>query len=506
MTTRHTTERSLIRSVALVPAAADGAGSARVPWVNQDYRHALQRRLVADELAQLPKRPVAVPRSLRMLNRYPIANMRQFFQRDSSRGAFSLRNKSFADDVVGVALEAALPAAELPQSPFGAACADRLQRCSAFAIPLAALVYGCAAEGLAVAIGRKVDDAQVHAQHIINVIGRRFVYIARHQKEEHSTAIHQIAFSLPRLKEVLLPLTTDKRDGLAPWQCPDRYRLVVGLEREDTVIVGNTAVGFVGALGLAVQLVAIAHFGKASDDHLRRQSILSPNASIGQRLQRELAKGLLLPGNAADIGTRGVGSFKRSLQGVGLVRRRKELQLGDNLLHTLRDTVVVVDIVSLVAMILSVTVRAIQRQVRFRIGCLRVLELYLRNDMRNLKPGVAILASPVFRLPFGLRNTATLTCVVELLFHLAPLAVIQFGARTYLVSIGATSRRVVQVLHLILTLLNMCQEYVSKHLRQCRLVTFAQCLGTFKKIVVQSQGYRLFRHLSPVYIHRTYIY
>lgn len=181
MTTRHTPEGCLITTVAFVAAATDAARSAGVAGINQEHHHALQSRLVADEVSQLSEGPIGVPCSLRVPNRCALADVRQFFQRNPACAAFGFRNESLADDVVGVALEAALSTTQLPQSPFGAACADRLQRRPASGVPPAALFHILPAVALAVAIGCEVDDAKVDAKHIINLIGRRLIHSARDQ-------------------------------------------------------------------------------------------------------------------------------------------------------------------------------------------------------------------------------------------------------------------------------------------------------------------------------------
>lgn len=79
MPTRLTPEQRLAYSVALVAAAADGARAARVAWLNHDHQHACQRCFVLYEAPKVSKRPVVLPCSLRLPNRYPLADMRQVF-------------------------------------------------------------------------------------------------------------------------------------------------------------------------------------------------------------------------------------------------------------------------------------------------------------------------------------------------------------------------------------------------------------------------------------------
>ncbi len=331
MSTQYATEGCLIGPVAFVAAAADVAGSAAVPGINQGHRHAFKRSLVADKLTQLPKGPVAVPCSLRMLNRCALAYMRQLFQRYSAYAAFGFRNKSLADDVVRVALETALPAAQFLQSPLGASCADRLKCLPPLAIPLATLLYWLPTVDFSVAIGSKVDNAKIDTQHAINLIRCWLIRNADREQIPPALAVDQIAFTLPRLQQQHLAGTSNKGKCLASRYSPDRNRLFVGLKGENAVIVGNTAMLGVGSLSLTIQFVAIGNFGKATNSQLCRQAVLSPNAVVDHFLKIVLAKGLPIPGHAADVIARGIRLFKCTTQRISLFRVRKEFDLGYNL-------------------------------------------------------------------------------------------------------------------------------------------------------------------------------
>src|SRR5690242_5565960 len=108
MTTHDTTKLGLAFAIAAfgMPTPTTAlAGVLRVYQIDPDTR---QPRLVADELPQLAKRPIAVSRPSRFPNRRPRANVRQIFQRNRPLRVFGFLNQPLADNVVRVFLKAPL--------------------------------------------------------------------------------------------------------------------------------------------------------------------------------------------------------------------------------------------------------------------------------------------------------------------------------------------------------------------------------------------------------------
>ena len=323
MPTRNTTKQGLAFSIDLVAAATDVARPRGVARVNRRAWRPCEQRLVGDKDPQLPKSPIVMTCALRVPNFYPFAHALESLKHNPATGAWSTRNQRLTDAMICVGLKAALFAAEFLQRPFRSLRSCRLEARTTTRIPCAPMFNLLPAVDVLVAVGRQVDDAKVHTKRTINLVRWWLVNVARHQQKESALAIHQVAFALSRLQKLALALTGNERHALTTAECPDRERLLRKLKRENTVIVGNAAVGFVCALCLALELVTIANFRKASNDHLRRKAILGADTMIRQRLKVELPKGLLLPCNAADVIAGGVGTFKRTLQCVGLLRRRK---------------------------------------------------------------------------------------------------------------------------------------------------------------------------------------
>src|SRR5436190_7720487 len=110
-------------AIGLLAMAAGRTGAAGVLRVHEDDGHPSRLRLVGEEGSQLSKGPGGERRPGThevggWLSRpYPLANMRQVFQRYRPLCVFGSGDNLFADAVVNVALKARLLAAALLQEP-----------------------------------------------------------------------------------------------------------------------------------------------------------------------------------------------------------------------------------------------------------------------------------------------------------------------------------------------------------------------------------------------------
>jgi hypothetical protein len=119
MPTHDATELSLRAAVAAFRMPTGVASLAAFSRIDKRNRHANKSRLVANELPQLSKGPIAVSCSLRFPNRRPRANVRQIFQRNRPLRAFGLRNKLLCNAMVCILLKAVLFTRQLSQMAFG---------------------------------------------------------------------------------------------------------------------------------------------------------------------------------------------------------------------------------------------------------------------------------------------------------------------------------------------------------------------------------------------------
>jgi hypothetical protein len=236
-----------------------------VARIDEAEADAGERGLVGHERPELAKGPIAVFGTYRLPNRCALADMRQVFQRKCPCAAFGFLYQLLGNPVVGVTLKAALFATQVTQATAAVLGPNGLQAITSALVPLAHTFNLFAAVRLAVTVGGKVDDAKVNTQRSIDVIRRWLVNVAGNQQVKLSLAIHQVAFALSGLQQASLPFAADKRDGrLSPSHGPDRHGGLGEVERENAVVVRNAAMAGVVALGLVIQLIAIAHLGKAA--------------------------------------------------------------------------------------------------------------------------------------------------------------------------------------------------------------------------------------------------
>src|SRR5262245_6463864 len=138
-------------------------GFARVDRHDRDARHP---GLVLHERAQLKERPSRMPGALPLPNRGPLANPLEVFQGDSAIGAFGTRHDGLADDVVLMSSEPGFPARKLLEAFLGSPSSLTLESSPAPVVSLPDLLDRFARIGLAVAVRREVDDAEVHSQEV----------------------------------------------------------------------------------------------------------------------------------------------------------------------------------------------------------------------------------------------------------------------------------------------------------------------------------------------------
>lgn len=322
-------ELRLRLTIGLVDMPTCRTRSAGIAWIDEAYQYTRKQGLVDHKRLQLCEGPRLQYRALRLSSPHPRLDMRQCFQRYSSIRAFSHLYQSFRDHMIGMAGKAVFLPRQLAKATPRAVRALALQFATKPSMPVAH-AFDCATTvDRAVAIHGDVRDAHIDAEHPFNVDWLRGFNVADRYQIERAVHQREIGFTVPRLEQCPLALTTHERDRLPAVKRPDRHGRIFQVPTQDAIIVGDAADGIEGVLGIVVQLVAIGNFGKAADDHLCRQAVLISDASIDQLLKLKLAEGLRIPGHTAHIVAGSISPFKRALQGVGLIVCRKELQLGD---------------------------------------------------------------------------------------------------------------------------------------------------------------------------------
>lgn len=327
MTTSATNKLGLALAIRFLAMAASRASAACVARVNGNHFDASNSRFVFNELPKLSKRPVGVSCALRLLNSCPLADASEFFDGNSSIRALSRVDQSFADDVIHVFLIAGLLAANLFDFAMRRTSPDLLQFLSSFGMALAVCLNLRAAVALTVAIGSNLNDAEVNAKRILNLLRRRFLNIAHGQEKVIAFVVNKVGFALSRFKQLLLPLAALIRNLLATVHRPDGDKLLFGSPGQNPIVKRERAKRLELAAAVSVELVGVGHFRNRSDYDLRRQIKSLSNVGVNQFVQVVLLERLSIPSNHADSVTGSVCFFKSSLEGLGLFFRRIQLDL-----------------------------------------------------------------------------------------------------------------------------------------------------------------------------------
>jgi hypothetical protein len=314
---REALKVGLSTAVAVVTEATGRTGTARVAWINHDNTHACQRRLVAHKLAQLPKGPTAVATTLRMANRHSLSKMRKLFKCEGLASFRRLCNQAFADHVVCVLLKAPLFAGEVAQPAPAVLCADRLQALASKVVAAPYLFDLIATECLTVAVGGKVDDTEVNAQHTqwlvwfwqpLGLCDAQIPYDATADQLSTTDLPGQVVKVLP-LEVAQVKLADD-----APMQRveahPIQWHQTVGAR-----IVANAAVSTKGGTRFMVVGASSAYrfggFVSGTAGKLRTKSKLSTSCAVDGAMERVLVGDALLPRDGSAIRC---GGIKRDLR------------------------------------------------------------------------------------------------------------------------------------------------------------------------------------------------
>lgn len=320
-----TDELSLALAVGLFAMPALRARAARVAWVNRYCCNSGELGFVLDKSAKLSKGPLAMSRTLRPSNRGPLADALQVFETYSSVAFCGFRYEPLRDYVVGVALEAPLFARELLKVALGRFRTRSLELGADTFVALARLLNLLRGVCVTIGVSNDVDHSEVNTYPVLRCSRWGFLDIDRGEQIPLPTAINEIGLTLPVGKHLTSPLTTGKRDALAPGHGPDRYGIVG--PPEDTVVVSDSAKGLELPLPSLIELVSISDLGDGAYHHLRGQAGGFTHGVVREFMDTVLPKAAMLPAYLANFIGRSVGRPKRFLERAGLLSSRKQLYL-----------------------------------------------------------------------------------------------------------------------------------------------------------------------------------
>ena len=293
-------------------------------------RNTRQCGFIANKGTQLGERPAMECRALRPSSPHPRANVRQIFDGNRSLRAFGLRDNPFREVVVYPGCKAVFLSCEFLQTSASAVGALPLELFPKAPMPIADVLDRLARVDFPIVIDGDIRHAHVNAQHAFDIRRSRLLDLTHREQVPLATDVGEVGFSMLGRKQLPLPRTAHKGDGLSPIQRPDRDRGIWQRIGQDTVVVGDRPMRSECPTHTLIELVGVSYFPQHPDRHLRGQPEGLAYRVIADLLQVELAKGLRVPGDATDVVTRRVCRFQCSPERVCLIGRRKEFQLCGN--------------------------------------------------------------------------------------------------------------------------------------------------------------------------------
>ena len=322
-----TAERTPLGTVAARDVAANGARLAGVGGINVEHGHTITACLVPNEGPELEETPVVQSCSLSASGRYPRANAREILKGNRSLGAFRLLHELLGDAVVHVLLEASLAPGDLAELATGCPRPLALKVPAAMGVAAATPLYVLAREGLAIAVNRDVDDAQVDPEHVGRGDGGGLGNVACRDDVEIAPLHLEIDLALPMGEELPLVFAADERNLDATVNRPDGDH-IVGAHPEDAVVEGLCGVQPKAVVPLLVPLVARRDLGDTLDDDLGGEPARLPDVLVHSPMDIEAFEDAVLPGVCADLVAGGVSRPQRLQQGRLLLQGRQELDGG----------------------------------------------------------------------------------------------------------------------------------------------------------------------------------
>ena len=291
---------------------------------------------VGYKLAKLVKSPRPHAVTLRLAKPYPVAYALQILKGYAAPGAFGLRNESLGNRVIGVTTKPSLAVADafelltnaLTLSGISRQVRRRLQGLLVCPVLDAHRLYVVAGVFFPIRVRSQVDNAEIDAEEVIGITRRLGLMLdGGHEEELAILASHQLGKQLDVAKLHGLIVAHHHRDVVAnPIRGLD-IELLQALVAERTLTIGDSRQRTKGYLLALVPLVAGGDLSKRLDCNIRWQIKRLAHFVVIQLMQRIPIGKLTFKRPFSYPITRGIEAAHRLFECVGLLWRRKELDL-----------------------------------------------------------------------------------------------------------------------------------------------------------------------------------
>lgn len=295
MPARQTSESRLVSSVALVDMPAMRTFPRCVARVNGDEWNTEECGLISNEGTQLRKRPTMQNYTLLFPNRYPFANVGQFFDRNSLSGAFGFFNDLLADYMISMASKVRFFARKFLETALRGASAFLLELRTKAAMTVSDALQFFTTESLTVRGGGYVSDAQVYAKVFSDFIGNWFRDLTGSGKIKLAFLVDKFCLTTFGVKHGELFGTTNKGDYDAFIENTDRDGLILQVPSQYLMIIVNCSMYFKGAFNFIVKLVSIRYLRNTTDSDVRWKIKNFANSVIRKLMNTKLFKFFSIP-------------------------------------------------------------------------------------------------------------------------------------------------------------------------------------------------------------------
>ena len=315
-------------TVAFVHQSTDRASTRSIPGIAVEVQDAREFALVTDELTQLGEGPTVQSSPLLSSNRDSPAYAGQFFQGDPARGALSRSHDALTDDVIHMSGEAGLLAPPLFEESSCRLGALLLESLPESAVPVPQTVDLAAAVDVTIGVSGDVDDPEVNAEEVINVLRLRRLHVAAGYQVELAAHEREAALPLAESEEFPLARPADEGDALTASEGQDGDFPLVKMPTEGAVVVVNSPVLAEGALAPPVEFVGVGDLGDQSHREVGRQREPFSDGIVSQSMKAVLSEGAVFPGLAACPVAGRVHPLYDLAQSSGLFGCRQQFGLG----------------------------------------------------------------------------------------------------------------------------------------------------------------------------------
>lgn len=303
MPTGFARESALVGAVGPLGMPANGALLAGVSRVYENDWNPDPLSLVAQFGAEVEESPGMQGSPLWPTSPDPQTNALEVFQGYRSLRAFGFSYQFLGDGMVHVIGEASLLARKLLQAALGPLRAFLLKLLPKAMVAVSDPVEVRTGVRLAVAVGGDLDNAQVYAQHPLDLDRFGLLDVHRGQQVELAPHVGEVSFPLLGCQKTTLVFTANEGNSLAAPKRPDAHGLRHHFPRKHPVIVGDGPQLTKGAFGLLIQFVGIYHLGVCPHHHLSRKVELVLGRVVNKVVQGNLLEGLGFPSYARNVVT-----------------------------------------------------------------------------------------------------------------------------------------------------------------------------------------------------------